>query len=101
MNPSLLQNLGKSALRILGALALVCGVLVGCYLIWQPGSNAPLPRLPNNAIWLGHGWLGDDGWFQRNRRNVADFHDMEKISSLLRKLRDHGIATVYPHLCPA
>ena len=44
MNPRLLQNLGKSALRILGALALVCVVLVGCYLIWQPGSTPQVGR---------------------------------------------------------
>ena len=98
----LLQNkLAKSILRIIAALALVFGVLAGCYWIWQPGSNASLPVFADNAIWLGHGWLGDDGWFKRNNRNMADFRDVEKCAVLMQKLRDNGIATVYPHLCPA
>ena len=97
----LLKRLGKSLLRIIAALAIVFGVLAGGYWLWWPGSNAPLPRSSNNAIWLGHGWMGDDGWFKRSNRNVSDFRDVDKCTVLLQRLRDNGIATVYPHLCPA
>ena len=97
----LLKKLGKSIVRIVTALAIVFGVLAGCYWIWRPGSSASLPVFSGNAIWLGHGWLGDDGWFKRNNRNVADFRDVDKCTMLLQRLRDNGIATVYPHLCPA
>ena len=34
-----------------------------CYWLWRPGSDTPLPEFGNNAVWIGHGWLGDDGWF--------------------------------------
>ena len=101
MKLPLLKELGKSILRIITALAIVFGMLVGCYWLWRPGSSAPLPCFSNNAIWLGHGWLGDDGWFKRNNRNMADFRDVAKCSSLLQKFHDNGISTVYPHLCPA
>ena len=97
----LLLRTGKSVLRITGALALILGIPALCYWIWAPGSSAPLPEYSNNAIWLGHGWLGDDSWFERNQRNKDDFRTVEKISALFKKLSDNKISTVYPHLCPA
>ena len=91
----------KSVLRITAALAVIFGVPGLVYLIWQPGSDEPLPKYSNNAIWLGHGWLGDDVWFERYNRNRDDFRSVEKITALLKKLSDNKITTVYPHLCPA
>ena len=101
MNKDLLKKLGKSTLRIVVVLAIILGVPVLCYWIWQPGGSEPLPEYRNNAIWLGHGWLGDDSWFIRNNRNKNDFRSIEKISALFKKLADNKISTVYPHLCPA
>ena len=101
MNKALLKKLGKSALRIVTALAIILGVPALVYLLWQPGSSESLPQYRNNAIWLGHGWMGDDGWFERNNRNKDDFRSVEKISALFKKLSDNKISTVYPHLCPA
>jgi len=101
MNAGWLKKLGQSVLRIIAALALILGVPALCYLVWQPGSDAPLPEFRNNAIWIGHGWLGDDAWFARNGRDPAEFRSEEKISALFRKLSDNRIRTVYPHLCPA
>lgn len=60
-----------------------------------------MPQYTNNAVWLGHGWLGDNGWFERNKRKKADFRSKEKISALFKKLSNCKIKTVYPHLCPA
>ena len=100
-SPSLPAKLGKSALRIAAALAVILGIPALGYLIWQPGNDAPLPEFANNAIWIGHGWLGDDAWFARNGRDPAEFRSEAKIFELLRKLADHRIRTVYPHLCPA
>ena len=101
MRPALLEKLGKSALRITAALAMIFGAAGLCYLLWQPGSEEPLPEFRNNAIWIGHGWLGDDAWFVRNGRDPAAFRSEERISALFRKLADNRIKTVYPHLCPA
>ena len=101
MNNKLLKKLGKSAFRIVAALAIILGVPALCYWGWQPGSNEPLPEYANNAIWLGHGWLGDDSWFIRNNRNKDEFRSVGKISALFKILSDNKISTVYPHLCPA
>ena len=100
IDPSV-KKLGKSVLRILSVLAIILGVPLVIYLLWRPGSEKPLPAYPGNAIWIGHGWLGDNGWFVRNRRNKADFRDEEKMTALFRRLKENKIATVYPHLCPA
>ena len=101
MNKDLLKKLEKSALRIVVVLAIILGIPALCYWIWQPGSSEPLSEYRNNAIWLGHGWLGADSWFIRNNRNKEDFRSVEKISALFKKLSDNKISTVYPHLCPA
>ena len=95
------KKLGKSALRIITALVIVFGGAALCYLVWQPGSRKPLPEFRNNAIWIGHGWLGGDDWFIRNDRDPSEFRGEEKISVLFQKLADNRIRTVYPHLCPA
>ena len=78
MRNGLLEKLGKSVLRIVAALAIILGVPALGYLIWQPGSETPLPAFTNNAIWIGHGWLGDDAWFARNGRNPAEFRSEAK-----------------------
>ena len=101
MRNELLKKLGKSVLRIIAALAVILGIPALGYLIWQPGNEARLPDFANNAIWIGHGWLGDDAWFIRNKHVPAEFRREETITALLQKLADHRIKTVYPHLCPA
>ena len=101
MKNALVENIGKSLLRIISALAVIIGSAAAVYLLWQPGGDAPLPPYTDNAIWIGHGWLGDDGWFARCRRNKADFRGEEKVAALFRKLKENRISTVYPHLCPA
>ena len=65
MTADLFKKLGRSVLRIIAALVVILGVPALGYLIWQPGSDAPLPDFADNAIWIGHGWLGDDAWFAR------------------------------------
>lgn len=53
-----------------------------------------------NGIWVQHGWLGDDVWFKSTGNNKSDFRSKRKVLELARRLRDHRIAYVYPHLCP-
>lgn len=66
---------------------------------------APVPRVEvvklTHGIWLGHGWLGDDGWFVRNGRDVANFRTDAALDALVTRLRGHGVRYVYPHLCPS
>lgn len=49
---------------------------------------------------MQHGWLGDDGWFARNRRDVKLFRPPARLEELAQRLRRHHIAYAYPHLCP-
>ncbi len=96
-----LVGLFKSLKRIGIALAVVLGIPAAAYFVWSPGDSAVKLNLPNNAIWLGHGWLGDNSWFERNRRDVNAFRSESAICKLMKNLRDNRIKTVYPHLCPA
>ena len=102
MKKDLLEKLGKSVLRILTALVIILGITALCSWIWQPGkADFKFTYNWNNAIWLSHGWLGDDSWFIRNKRDKEKFRSAEKISALFKKLSENKISTVYPHLCPA
>jgi hypothetical protein len=80
-------------------------LLLGLYHFWQPGEDIRDGRNDRgrNGLWLGHGWLGDDGWFERNNRTnqLGRFRSVEGIRALAKRLREHGITDVFPHLCPA
>lgn len=94
------KKLVLSLFRILVALAIIFAVAAGVYWLWQPGGKM-VSRSDDNAIWLGHGWLGDDAWFARNHRNRDDFRSADNINAILAQLKNNHIHTVYPHLCPA
>ena len=85
------------------SVALIVVVSILIYGLWMPGVNRTDGKfdLKQNAIWLGHGWLGDDKWFKENRRKMADFRAPEKIDLLFKRLKENHIKYVYPHLCPA
>jgi hypothetical protein len=80
---------------ILGAIGLAC-------LAWSPGKRVLDGRhdLRSNGIWLQHGWLGDDSWFRRNRKNKERFRSGPKIQELADLLAGHGVKHVFPHVCP-
>ena len=101
MKHVLFQKFGKSLLRIVFLLTVILGGAALCYLLWDPGSDTPLPDYSGNAIWIGHGWLGDDAWFERKQADRTDFRSESKIAALFRRLADNKISIVYPHLCPA
>ena len=73
------------------------------YTLWSPSTKITDGRfdLHRNAIWLQHGWLGDDAWFARNNRDKTKFRSDEKINELLDKLQSHHFVYLYPHLCPS
>jgi hypothetical protein len=74
------------------------------YSVWEPGLVITDGRhdLGRNGIWIQHGWLGDDGWFARNRKvdRKAHFRNPARIRELAALFRRHGITDVFPHLCP-
>lgn len=75
---------------------------VSAYSLWSPGKVVTDGRFDRmyNGIWLQHGWLGDDAWFARNKRDVQPFRDSGKIRALAELFADHPITDVFPHLCP-
>ena len=85
------------------SLALIVVGLVS-YSLWTPGADLRDGRhnLGRNALWLGHGWLGDDGWFKRHKKEGQEpaFRDPKRIEALAVRLSTHQITDVYPHLCP-
>jgi hypothetical protein len=85
-------------LRVSGALAL----LVVAYSLWTPGLRVRDGRHDpgTNGIWLQHGWLGDDAWFERNQRDRSRFRDNARIRELADLLTRHRVKHVFPHLCP-
>ena len=87
---------------VIPALTLLA-LLAAAYGLWTPGATVRDGRhdLGTNGIWLQHGWLGDDGWFQRNDRNRALFRSDERVRQLESTLRTHRMRYLYPHLCPA
>jgi hypothetical protein len=85
-----------------------CGLLLilACgFWLWSLGLDVRDGRHDRgqNAIWISHGWLGDDGWFTRNGKTneFERYRDQQAIRALAAKLRQHHIADIYPHLCPA
>lgn len=99
---TLLKSLLRPPLRTLILLILVLGILGLAYLFWTPGKEVRDGRhdLGQNGIWLQHGWLGDDSWFQRNDRDPSLFREPARIANLADQLSRHGVRYAFPHLCP-
>lgn len=86
------------------ALTLVLALSLA-YGLWQPGAVVQDGHhdKARNAIWLSHGWLGDDAWFLRNgKKAMMTFYRSDgAIRDLAAKLKRNRIRDVYPHLCPS
>jgi hypothetical protein len=59
--------------------------------------------LGHNGVWLQHGWLGDNRWFEVNDKvdRIPTFRSPESIRQLGARLRSHHITDLFPHLCPS
>ena len=72
--------------------------------LWSPGVEVTDGRNDQgkNGIWLQHGWLADDDWFERqgDRLDRATFRTSKRVEELARQLEAQGIGYVYPHVCP-
>ncbi len=90
--------------RTIVALLLVFLALFFAHTIWQPGRDVTDGRhdLKRNALWLQHGWIGDDNWFRDNKREAKKplFRDVKKRREFAASLKQNHITDVYPHLCP-
>jgi hypothetical protein len=99
---NLWHHIKRPPLRTVLLLFVVPVFLGFAYLAWSPGKRVRDGRhdLDSNGIWIQHGWLGDDLWFSRNRRDKTKFRDDQKIQELTDLLASHGMKYVFPHLCP-
>jgi len=82
----------------LGLALLTCAA----YALWSPGESATDGRhdLRTNGIWMQHGWLGADAWFQENGRDPSLFRHTDRLLPMAALFNEHGIRDVFPHLCP-
>jgi hypothetical protein len=100
----LLSTLVRPPWRTVVPLLTLSALLLAIYALWSPGLEVTDGRHDRgqNGLWLQHGWLGDDGWFERNHKKdrIPQFRDPARIAELAQRLREHGITDVFPHLAP-
>ncbi len=98
----LIKTITRPPWRTLFVIIMLAGLSALAYTIWTPGSIVldGSHDVQTNGIWLQHGWLGDDAWFQRYKKNPARFRNTQKILALKKLLVAHNIRDLYPHLSP-
>lgn len=93
------------ALRTLAMLAVVLGALAVANALWSPGREVRDGRHDRgaNGLWLSHGWLGADAWFERYHKQaeLPRYRGPVALAALAGRVRRHSITDVFPHLCPA
>ncbi len=95
-----------SGRRITIALLVIASSLAIAYLIWSPGSSAPLPKpktaaeLPHGA-WLTHAWWGDEQWYADSSRKRGDYFGAHNVAKLANRMHALGIGDWYVHAAPA
>ena len=88
--------------RRMVVLAAITLIPLLAYWLWSPGLDVRDGRHDRsaNGLWMQHGWLGDDAWFTRNRKDASLFRDNNRLKALAEELRNEHIRDLYPHLCP-
>lgn len=65
---------------------------------------APTPSLDrgHHGLWLAHGWLGADAWYEQNHRwdQVSKYRTTEARTALVQRMNRAHVTDVFPHLCP-
>ena len=92
----------KSARNVLGIVLILAAALSAGYMIWTPGRmvvDGSHDR-ETNGLWMQHGWLGHDDWFQRYNKNPALFRSRDRLIRLKNLLAAHHVRYLYPHLAP-
>ena len=94
------RPLGRNR-RFWASLAALFFVVLLAHWRWQPGLTVRDGRdnLNRNALWIGHGWLGADGWFTSDAEKTR-YRSEENIARLANLCRENGIRDLYPHLTP-
>lgn len=98
----MLRSISKPPWRTIVPACLLLFFILIWYPLWSPGKNITDGRhdLKQNGIWIQHGWLGDDSWFERNNKDKDFFRAADDIKSLAALLKKNHIKFVFPHMCP-
>ena len=89
--------------RFWGGVFAFAALIFVAHSFWQPGLRVRDGRhdLGRNALWIGHGWLGADSWFDADKPDEKTrFRSAQSIDKLAQLCRDNGIRDLYPHLTP-
>ncbi len=102
MAKSLIRLPSRRRLMIYAGIFLLAA---GFYYAWSPGTIITDGRhdLHHNAIWMAHGYLGDDAWFTRNNKSdlLPACRDSIRLKQTAELFRRHHITDLFVHLCPA
>ncbi len=98
----MLRSLMRPPWRTLVCCSLLLLIIFAGYQLWNPAEAVTDGRhdLLRNGIWLQHGWLGDTSWFQRNKKDPAEFRNPDAVLRLKQQLLEHHLTDLYPHLAP-
>jgi hypothetical protein len=96
------EDIMRRPRRTILLLCVIPAIAILAFHAWTPLRTVTDGRhdLRTNGIWLQHGWLGDDSWFDRNGRDRSRFRDGRRIRELALLLAAQGVKDVFPHLCP-
>ncbi|MBM3162373.1 MAG: hypothetical protein FJZ79_03420 [Chlorobi bacterium] len=96
------EKIMRRSLHLILLLPVIALVTAFAWHAMSPGRSVTEGRadLRTNGIWLQHGWIGDDEWFLRNRRDRSKFRNDARIGELAHLLAGQGVRDVFPHLCP-
>ncbi len=94
----------RFARRLIIALATFFLVSFLAYTLWQPGLEVRdgSHDKGRNAVWMQHGWVGDDAWFTNNNRTSKkpQFRGSAPIRKMIATMRANRVTDLYLHLCP-
>lgn len=96
------QHVCRPPWRVIYLFGVLLGVACAAYALWKPGAEIRDGRhdLRTNGIWMQHGWLGADTWFQEHGRDPSRFRHDDQLRPVAMLLKTHGIRDLFPHLCP-
>ena len=97
------RSILRSILRIIIVTAIVLLLFFTAYQLWTPGKTDTSGKFDRgeNGIWIQHGWLGDNDWFAKYKKDKMQFRQPKCIEGLATNQKKHDIIYVFPHLCPA
>ena len=88
--------------RVPAVFAALSAFLFILYAAWTPGSDPEAALLNRNAngMWISHGWIGDDVWFEKYNKDFDEYRSEQSFARLESLVKRLEIVYLFPHLCP-